>query len=254
MKAALARLWATDLAVLCGGLLASGMRACADLAEQVRARRDAAAAQDAADAADDLVSWVARMSGAPFADHPYIAAIPAEQATWEAERTRMAGRSDPAAWAAAAEAWQDLGCPHRTGYSWWRQALAQLEAGEPATRAAVPLRAAGAAAHGHLPLLGQVRLLAERAKISLQTSAATTTPGTDPVRPSAPYGLTRRELAVLRLLATGRSNAQIGAELYISPSTAGVHVSAILRKLGVGNRVHAAMLAERAGLLSDVQP
>jgi len=47
-----------------------------------------------------------------------------------------------------------------------------------------------------------------------------------------PFGLTGRELAVLRLLATGRSNAQIGAELYISPKTAGVHVSAILRKLG----------------------
>jgi DNA-binding NarL/FixJ family response regulator len=54
---------------------------------------------------------------------------------------------------------------------------------------------------------------------------------------------------VLRLLAAARTNTQIGAELYISPTTARVHVSNILRKLGVSNRVQAAALAERAGLL-----
>jgi len=54
---------------------------------------------------------------------------------------------------------------------------------------------------------------------------------------------------VLRLVGAGRTNAQIGAELYISPRTAGVHVTNILRKLGVSSRVQAAALAERAGLL-----
>ena len=53
---------------------------------------------------------------------------------------------------------------------------------------------------------------------------------------------------MLRLVAAGRTNAQIGAELFISPRTAGVHVTNILRKLGVANRVQAAALAERAGL------
>ena len=67
------------------------------------------------------------------------------------------------------------------------------------------------------------------------------------------YGLTSRELTVLQLLASGRTNAQIGAELYISPKTASVHVTGILRKLGVSNRVQAAALAERAGLLQDQQ-
>ena len=59
---------------------------------------------------------------------------------------------------------------------------------------------------------------------------------------------------MLRLLAAGHTNAQIGAELYISPKTAGVHVSNILRKLGVSGRVQAASLAERAGLLRSRQP
>jgi DNA-binding NarL/FixJ family response regulator len=61
-------------------------------------------------------------------------------------------------------------------------------------------------------------------------------------------------MTVLRLLAAGRTNAEIGAELYISPKTAGVHVSNILRKLGVSGRVQAAALAERAGLLPSSQP
>ena len=55
---------------------------------------------------------------------------------------------------------------------------------------------------------------------------------------------------MLRLLAAGRTNPQIGAELYISASTASVHVSNILRKLGVSSRVQAAAIAERAGLLA----
>jgi hypothetical protein len=98
-----------------------------------------------------------------------MATIPAERATWEAERTRLAGPSDPAAWGAAAMAWQDLGCPHRAGYAWWRRAQAQLGAGQPAASAAVALRAAAAAAPGHQPLLAQVRALAESARIPIHT-------------------------------------------------------------------------------------
>ena len=59
---------------------------------------------------------------------------------------------------------------------------------------------------------------------------------------------------MLRLLARGRTNAQIGAELYMSPKTASVHVSSIFRKLGVSGRAQAAAVAERAGLLDTVSP
>ena len=113
--------------------------------------------------------------------------------------------------------------------------------------AAVALRAAGAAADGHAPLMAQVCLLAERARIPLQAPAGTRRIPLPEQR--NPYGLTGRELAVLRLLAAGRTNAQIGAELYISPKTASVHVTGILRKFGVSGRAQAAALAERAGLL-----
>jgi predicted ATPase/DNA-binding CsgD family transcriptional regulator len=61
--------------------------------------------------------------------------------------------------------------------------------------------------------------------------------------------LTVRELAVLELLTQGATNREIAASLYISPSTAGVHVSNILRKLGAKRRVDAAGLAHTLGLL-----
>ena len=253
-RRALARFNVPDLTILCGRLLVAGMRACADLAEQARARRDQSAAMAAADAADGLATWVERMGGVPFTDHPSVATIPAERATWDAERTRVAGPGDPGAWDGAAKAWQDLNCPHRAGYAWWRQAEAQLDAGQPAAAAAGALRAAAAAADGHAPLLAQIRTLAERARIPLQPAAAGEPEAPPPAQLLTRYGLTDRELTVLRLLATGRTNPQIGAELYISTSTASVHVTNILRKLGVSSRVQAAAIAERAGLLTPPPP
>jgi DNA-binding CsgD family transcriptional regulator/tetratricopeptide (TPR) repeat protein len=249
-RRALALFQGPDLTIFSGRLLAAGMWACADLAEQARARRDQSAAADAADAADGLATWVERMGGAPFTDHRYVAIIPAERATWDAEQTRVAGPGDPGSWDGAAKAWQDLACPHRAGYAWWRQAQALLDAGLPAAAAAGPLRSALAAAGGHVPLLDQIRALAERARISLQPPPADEPGAPLPAQVLTRYGLTDRELTVLQLLAAGRTNPQIGAELYISASTASVHVSNILRKLGVSGRVQAAALAERAGLLA----
>ena len=241
---------APNLAILCGRLLVAGMRACADLAEGARARRDEDAASDAVAAAGALASWVARMSDAPFTGHPFVAAIPAEHATWVAERTRLAGSSDPAAWSAAAKAWDGLGCPHRAAYAWWRLAEALLMTGQQRLATAA-LHAATGAADGHAPLLAQIRTLAERAHIPLQPRPEPSTGTRPPQQVLASYGLTGRELAVVRLLAAGRTNAQIGAELYISPKTASVHVTSILRKFGVASRVQAAAVAERAGLLHD---
>ena len=61
-------------------------------------------------------------------------------------------------------------------------------------------------------------------------------------------GLTHREREVLALLAAGYTNRRIAESLFISESTAGVHVSNILGKLGVSNRVEAAAMAVRLSL------
>jgi DNA-binding CsgD family transcriptional regulator len=68
--------------------------------------------------------------------------------------------------------------------------------------------------------------------------------------PDAPQ-LTPRETEVLALVAEGRSNGEIGRQLFISTKTVSVHVSNILAKLGAGGRTEAAAVARRAGLLDD---
>ncbi len=67
-------------------------------------------------------------------------------------------------------------------------------------------------------------------------------------QPGAP--LTDREARVLNLLARGRSNQQIAVELNITEATVRTHVSHIMEKLGVNNRVEAALHALRAGVAS----
>jgi DNA-binding NarL/FixJ family response regulator len=63
--------------------------------------------------------------------------------------------------------------------------------------------------------------------------------------------LSHREREVLALLVKGWDNAEIGRRLYLSPSTVKQHVSHLLRKLGVENRVQAAAYAVRSGLADD---
>ena len=60
--------------------------------------------------------------------------------------------------------------------------------------------------------------------------------------------LTGRELEVLRCLARGRSNKEIGADLFISEKTVKTHVSSILDKLGLADRTQAALFAVKRGL------
>jgi DNA-binding NarL/FixJ family response regulator len=68
--------------------------------------------------------------------------------------------------------------------------------------------------------------------------------------PSAPQTpLNKRELDVLRLLVEGCDNREIAAQLYISPATVKHHVSSIIAKLGVANRIQAAVRAVSDGLV-----
>ena len=56
---------------------------------------------------------------------------------------------------------------------------------------------------------------------------------------------------MFRLIARGFSNAEIGEELYISETTVKTHITHILQKLQLRDRVQAVVLAHEAGLLSD---
>ena len=68
-------------------------------------------------------------------------------------------------------------------------------------------------------------------------------------RRPAPVALTQREIEVLKLLAVGRTDREIARRLSVNPATVRTHVSNILTKLHVANRVQAALYALRSGLV-----
>jgi DNA-binding CsgD family transcriptional regulator len=89
-----------------------------------------------------------------------------------------------------------------------------------------------------------MRPLLERVE-SLQAEAQTR-PGRAPAYPD---GLTQREVEVLRLIASGKTNREIADGLFISVKTAGYHVGNILNKTACANRAEAAAYAARQGLV-----
>ena len=97
---------------------------------------------------------------------------------------------------------------------------------------------------------GEVVAAARHARVSPHSFAAADLPGAMK-RKMTPVGpqLTQRETEVLKLLARGMSNRDIGARLYISETTAKFHVGNILRKLGVSRRAEAVYEASKAGLI-----
>jgi DNA-binding CsgD family transcriptional regulator len=254
VQVGLDRVAETDERVRSGQLLWLGMRIQADRAELGRARHDQAEVEAAMRAADALAARAAAMAPNPLVPGATpILATSAVAALFNGERSRLEGRPDPAQWQAAAMAWLALGRPYPAAYAQWRQAEALLVGKQPAGQAVESLRAAHATARrlGAKPLLRQIRALASRARITLEAPQAEPAPIPSPAEQ---LGLTARELEVLRHVAAGRSNREIGEALFITAKTASVHISNILRKLQVTSRVQAATAAHRLGLVDEDAP
>jgi DNA-binding CsgD family transcriptional regulator len=227
-----------------GRLQALTARAYADLADLDPAADRAGIAQELLQRAD---RWGA------FQPHPARVKAAAYAMTFRAELARLARSGEEAAWRAARDLWSEHGARAEDGYASARLAAALLAAGH-RKDAEVELSAAYTVAGADAPLR---RLVHELARVGRLTLTNVDTHGredaalTEASGKRVPHGLTSRELDVLKLLATGATNAEIGRRLYMSPKTASVHVSAIIRKLGVNGRVQAATVAERMGLVAD---
>jgi DNA-binding CsgD family transcriptional regulator/tetratricopeptide (TPR) repeat protein len=181
-----------------------------------------------------------------------------------AELTRAAGAPDPAVWSDVVSAYayetEQPAASGGTAVPGYRQAYAMLRRAEAllATGAAHGQAAHARAGPGEVerdlrsaldtaerlraaPLAGAVRELAARA--GLEAAAR-------PRVPAGPDPLTPRERSVLGLVASGGTNRQIGAELFISEKTVSVHLSRVMAKLGASSRTEAVTVAYERGLLA----
>ncbi len=137
-------------------------------------------------------------------------------------------------WRDAAAAWRELGCPYD-------EAMALADSADEEA-----LRRALAILHG----LGG-RPAADLVRAKLRDLGVDHVPARP--RAGASGALTPRQAEVLGLVCQGLTDAEIATRLYISTKTAGHHVSAILRKLGVRSRTEAAAQALRMGIVAAAE-
>jgi DNA-binding CsgD family transcriptional regulator/tetratricopeptide (TPR) repeat protein len=225
-----------------GPLYALGLRAAADDAALARQLRDPDGVDAARVRGRSLLEIVRRVGDEIDQHFPAFRGLgQAYQTLCEAEAGRLDGRAVPQAWARAADWWATLGMPYPRAYALWRQGQAFGMLRHPGTRSAEVLGEGRriAAGLGAEPLRMAIDATASTLRIELGTGA--------PDRSHA-FGLTAREREVLALVAAGRTNREIGEVLFVTPKTASVHVSNILRKLDVTSRTQAAAIAHQRRL------
>jgi DNA-binding CsgD family transcriptional regulator len=222
---------------------ALGVTAAAALAADARVRGDQAAAGAAVAAGERMLAH-GRMCS--VVGQPRSGTLGPEGRAWlarlEAAASCLTGRGDVEKWAAAAEAF-GYGAVYEQAVCRWHEAEALLGADADAKPA---LEAAHAVAVrlGAIPLRDAVRDLGHRARVELA--------GVEPAAPVRTVAdpLTDRERDVLERVALGRTNRQVGEELYISEKTVSVHLSRVMAKLGASRRAEAVAIAYDRGLLT----
>jgi DNA-binding NarL/FixJ family response regulator len=222
-------------------LLAVGARACVAAPATVR---DPAAAERAGALLGRLRTLAGKMD---MTGPVQLAGWLTFTAEAGAELADEADGQAQAQWDAVAAAWERAAQPYQVAVAMWRAADAAMTAGDRDAAAQRLRRAAELTDQlGARPLGEEIGLLARNARLALGAGRDDTSPA------PRPLGLTARENEVLRLVAAGRSNPEIAAELFISAKTASVHVSNILAKLGVSSRGEAAAAAHRLRLFDPV--
>jgi ATP/maltotriose-dependent transcriptional regulator MalT len=212
-------------------------------ADRVQRARDLGEKGELREALTRCRLHVARLEAAAQEGGPVERAYLAE-GKGELARARGRGARE---WAKAVAAWEQVARPYPVAISRWREAEAQVAAGDRAAAAALARAALETANEiGSRWLAAEVTALAERGRLELGVDESTN--GATAKTDEDPFGLTPRERQVLALVAQGATNRQIGTALFMAEKTASVHVSRILAKLGVQGRTQAAAIAHRQHL------
>jgi DNA-binding CsgD family transcriptional regulator/tetratricopeptide (TPR) repeat protein len=234
-------------------LCAFGLRVEADEAQRLVARgnQDAALAAVRAGGHEFARQMEKVTDGAGFDE-----LLPEPRALWlqcQGELARLDGSGAAPWWARAARYWGELGWRYPAAYAHWRWAEALLDDHDRDQRATAVLQTAHRLVRELRadPLRHEIVRLARRGRIALSEPAdgPPSPPPATAVPPKDQFGLTRREVQVLRHLSEGHTNRRIGRDLFITEKTASVHVSNILTKLGVASRGEAAAIAHRLDLV-----
>ena len=168
------------------------------------------------------------------------APVPGTPAEVEVRAAEAELSGEATAWRDVAEAWEHMGEPYRAAYAHLQVAEALLGTGTDRDQAAEHLGVATATARriGAEGLVSRAADLGRRARLKVEAA------------PENPYRLTSREAEVLRLVADGHSDREIGARLFISHRTVERHVSNLLAKLGAARRSELVATALREGLVA----
>ncbi|MET1071775.1 MAG: AAA family ATPase [Umezawaea sp.] len=223
---------------------ALGVAGYADLAARARRRRDKAGEQQAVTDGRGLADYARATAENGL---PRTGVLGPEGRAWlaraEAEESRLTGPGDPDLWARAVAEF-DFGAVFEQHYCRWRLTEALLGA-DRRDEAVDHLRSTADFARtiGATPLLDAVALTARRARVALRADETEPRDHVDPFTP--------RERSVLGLVALGRTNREVGEELYISEKTVSVHLTRIMAKLGAARRAEAVAIAYDRGLLEQ---
>ncbi|MET7303628.1 AAA family ATPase [Embleya sp. NPDC005575] len=222
-------------------LSALALSAIGDTAAELRAAGDTEDVGQAVATAREFIELARTTAGWPGRRYPSTGS---EGRAWllraEAEWSRVSGESDVALWEKTVEAY-GYGNVFEGARSELRLAQALVAVGRRDEAADLARRVRETADRlGSVPLRDAVDAAVRRARLGDPGSA-----------PAGEAMLTAREQEVLQLLAKGRTNRQVGEELFISAKTASVHVSNIMAKVGASRRTEAVALARRRGLIPD---
>ncbi len=238
--AGLALLEGQDEERFAGTLLLTATQAVADLLDAARTQRDEQAEAELLGRVEELKSRARSIEPSQLPEAEAIAM------TTHAEFLRCEAAGATAdEWAVVAGRWESLGQPFPAAYAYWREAEARVMSKQVGHRPVSAVRRAHAMATelGAAALVAEVENLARWGRIQLGPAAAVEDAGGSDAK--SDLGLTRREQEVLSGLLAGQTNREIADSLFISVKTSSVHVSNILRKLGVKTREEAARVAHR---------